>query len=85
MEARNNEEQKQSNQHEDLIDQINEANEEIMILKAQNERIRNELNYEREINDRTMRELRFEKKNNERLKTDLNAEKQINERMMKSQ
>ena len=41
--TRNNEEQNQSNQHEDLIDQIIEANEEIGILKAQNERIRNDL------------------------------------------
>ena len=48
LEARNNEQQNQSNQHEDLIDQITEVNEEIMILKAQNERIRNDLNYERE-------------------------------------
>ena len=75
LEARNNEEQNQSNQHEDLIDQITKANEEIGILKAQNERIINDLNYEREINERTMRELRSEKKINERLKNDLNTEK----------
>ena len=60
LEARNNEEKNQSNQHEDLIDQISEANQEIKILKAQNERIRNDLNYEREINERIMRELRSE-------------------------
>ena len=83
LEARNNE--KYNQQHEDLIDQISEANQEIRILKAQNERITNDLNYKREINERTMRELRFEKKINERLKNDLNAKKQINERMMKSQ
>ena len=58
LEARNNEEQNQSFQHEDLIDQIIEANEEIRILKAQNEIILNDLNFEREINERTMRELR---------------------------
>ena len=85
LEARNNEQQNQSNQHEDLIDQIIEANEEIRILKAQNERIRNDLKYEREINERIVRELRSEKKINEKLKNDLNAEKKINERMIKSQ
>ena len=47
MEARNNENQNQFLQHEDLIDQISEANEEIRILKAENERIRNELNFEK--------------------------------------
>ena len=62
MEARNNEQKNQSNEYEDLIDQIIEANEEIRILKAQNERIRNDFNYEREINERIVRELRFEKK-----------------------
>ena len=63
LEARNNEQQNQSNQHEDLIDQITEENEEIRVLKAQNERIRNDLNCEREINERILRELRSEKKN----------------------
>ena len=36
LEARNNEDQNQSLQHEDLIDQISKANEEIRILKAEN-------------------------------------------------
>ena len=85
LEARNNEEQNQSNQHEDLIDQINGANEEIRILKAHSKRIRSDLNYEREINERIMRELRCENKIVEKLKNDLNAEKIINERMLKSQ
>lgn len=55
LEARNNEEKNQSNRHKDLIDQITGANEKIMILKAQNERIRSDLNYEREINERIIR------------------------------
>ena len=57
----------------------------IRILKAQNERIRNDLNYEREINERLLRELRSEKKINEKLKNDLKDENLINERMIKSQ
>ena len=61
MEARNNEEQNQSTQHEDLFDQISIANEEIKILKIENERIINDLNFERRINERTMKELRTEK------------------------
>ena len=44
LEARNHEQQNQSSQNEDLVDQISEANEEIKILKAQNERIRNDCN-----------------------------------------
>ena len=75
MEAKNHEQQNQSNQIEDLIDQIFEENEEIRILKAQNERIRNDLNYEREINEMIVRELISKKKINEKLKNDLNAEK----------
>ena len=47
LEARNNEDQNQSLQHEDLIDQISKANEEMKILKEENERIRNYLNFER--------------------------------------
>ena len=75
MEARSNEDQNQSLKHEDLIDQMSNANEEIMTLREGNERIRNDLNYEREINERTLRELRSEKKINEKLKNDLNDEK----------
>ena len=85
LEARNNEEQNQSFQHEDLIDQITEANEEIRILKAENERIRNDLNFERQINERTRNELRSKNKISKKLKNDLNTKKQVNERMMKSQ
>ena len=61
MEARNHEQQNQSSQNEDLVDQISEANEEIRILKAQNEGIRNDLNHEREISERILRELRSKK------------------------
>ena len=61
MEARNTENQNQSLQHEDLIDQISNANEEIMTLRTENERIRNYLNFERQINERTRNELRSEK------------------------
>ena len=58
MEARNNEDQNQSLQHEDLIDQISEANKEITILKAKNERMRNDMNFERKLNERTRNDLR---------------------------
>ena len=75
MEARKNEEQNKYTQHEDLIDQISEANEEIRILKVENERIRNDLNFERQINERTRNELRSKKKINERLKNYLNTKK----------
>ena len=50
MEARNNEDQNQSLQHEDLVDQISNENEEIMTLMEENERLRNDLNFERKIN-----------------------------------
>ena len=59
------------NQHENLIDQISNASEEIMTLRSKNEIIRNEL--------------RSKKKISERLANDLNTKRQINERMMKSQ
>ena len=51
LEAINHEQQNQSSQNKDLVDQIFEGNEEIRILKAQNERIRNDLNHEREISN----------------------------------
>ena len=75
IDRRKNEIQNQSLQHEDLIDQLSNANEEIMSLMSKNERIRNDLNFERQINERTIRELRSEKKINESLKNDLNTEK----------
>ena len=66
LEARNNKDQNQSLQHEDLIDQIS---------RAENERIKNDLNFERQINERTRNELRSKKKINERLKNHLNTKK----------
>ena len=49
IERRNNEIQNEFLEHEDLTDQLSNANEEIRILKAQNERTRNDLNIERQI------------------------------------
>ena len=71
LNGRNNEIQNQSLQHEDLIDEISNANEEIMSMRWKNERIINDLYFERQIN--------------ERLRNYLNFEKQLNERIMKSQ
>ena len=51
LEIKSHEIHNQSHQHEDLMDQLSNANEEVRILKAQNERIRNELNTERQINE----------------------------------
>ena len=67
------------------MDQICNANEEIMSQRHINERLRNDLNLERQINEIIRNELRSTKKISERLKIDLNIEKKINERMMKSQ
>ena len=71
MDGRNNEIQNQSLQQADLIDQLSNANEEVMSPWSENERIRNDLNSKRQIN--------------ERLRNDLNFERQLNERIMKSQ
>ena len=46
IEIRDNETHNQSLEHEDLVDQLSNANEEINIIKAHNERMRNELNIE---------------------------------------
>ena len=51
-------------QNEDLADQLLNANEEIRIIKAQNERMRNELNIERQISESLRRDLRSERKIN---------------------
>lgn len=72
-------------QHEDLTNQLSNANEEIMYLRSENERIRNELNTERKINEILHNDLRTERQINESLENDLISEKQVNERMMKSQ
>ena len=67
------------------MDQLSNTNEEVRILKAHNERIRNELNTERQINESLQNDLRTERQINESLENDLVSEKQVNERMMKSQ
>jgi hypothetical protein len=74
-----------SHQHEDLLNQLSNANEEIRILRAQNERIRNDLNTEKQINGNLQSDLRSERQINESLENDLISERQVNERMMKSQ
>ena len=61
MDGRNNEIQNQSLQQEDLIDQLSNANEEIMSLRSKNERIRNDLNSERQINERLRNDLNSKK------------------------
>ena len=68
LEARNDEALRRQ---ESLINQLSNANEEIMSLRSKNENLRNDLIIERQVN--------------ERLKADLTSEKQLNERMMKSE
>ena len=53
MEVRNN----QSKQHEDLIDQLSNANEEIMNLISKNESLGNDLIIERQISERLKNDL----------------------------
>ena len=68
LEARNDEALRRQ---ESLINQLSNANEEIMSLRSENENLRNDLIIERQVN--------------ERLKADLTSKKLLNERMMKSQ
>ncbi|GLJ21215.1 hypothetical protein SUGI_0388620 [Cryptomeria japonica] len=51
IEGRNNE----IVQHEDLIEQLSNANEEIRILKEQNESLKNELDIQKQANERMMK------------------------------
>ena len=81
LEVRNN----QSLQHEDLVGQLSDANEEIMNLRSENESLRNDLITERQINASLQSDLRYERQINKSLENDLNVEKQVNERMIKSQ
>ena len=81
LEARNI----QSLQHEDLVGQLSNANEEILYLRSENESLRNDLITERQINASLQSDLRSERQINESLENDLITKKQINERMMKSQ
>ena len=55
MDGRNNEIQNQSLQQEDLIDKLSNANEEIMSLRFENEKMRNDLNSEKQLNERIMK------------------------------
>ena len=52
MDGRNNEIQNLSLQQENLIDQLSNANKKFMSLRFENERMRNDLNYESKINER---------------------------------
>ena len=81
LEVRNN----QFLQHENFIDQLSNANEEIMNLRSENESLRNDLITERQINASLQSDLRSERQINESLENDLITERQVNERMMKSQ
>ena len=66
MEGKDNEIQHLSLQQTNFINQLTNANEKIMNLRSENERLQNDLNFERKIN--------------ERMKNYLNSERQINER-----
>ena len=81
LETRNN----QFNQYDDVVDQLSNANEEIMYLRSENERLRNNLNAERQINESLQSDLRTKRQINESLENELITEKQVNERMIKSQ
>ena len=85
IDGKNNEIQNQSLQLENLIDQISNASEEIMTLRLENERIRDEMKYEKKISLTLVNDLNTERKINESLENELISEKQVNERMVKSQ
>ena len=55
IEGKDNEIQHLSLQQNDFINQLTNANEEIMNLRFKNERLQNDLNYERQINERMMK------------------------------
>ena len=55
MEGKYNEIQHISLQQIDFINQLTNANEEIMNLRSENERLHNDLNSERKINERVMK------------------------------
>ena len=55
MDGRNNEIQNQSLQQADLIDQLSNENEEIMSLRFKNEKMRNDLNSKKQLNERIMK------------------------------
>ena len=55
MEGKDNEIQHLSLQQTDFINQLTNANEEIMNLRSENERLQNDLICERKINERMMK------------------------------
>ena len=55
IEGKNNEIQHLSLQQTDFIDQLTNANEEIMNLRSENERLQNDLNTEKKTNERMMK------------------------------
>ena len=55
LEGKNNEIQHLSLQQEDFIDQLTNANEEIMNLRLENERLQNNLNTKKKTNERMMK------------------------------
>ena len=55
MEGKDNEIQHLSLQNTDFINQLTNANEEIMNLRSKNERLQNDLNFEKKINERMMK------------------------------
>ena len=55
MEGKENEIQHLSLQQSDFTNQLTNANEEIMNLRSENERLQNDLNSKRQINERMMK------------------------------
>ena len=55
MEGNNNEIQHLSLQQANFINQFTNANEEIMNIRSKNERLQNDLNIERQTNERMMK------------------------------
>ena len=55
LEGKDNEIQHLSLQQTDFINQLTNANEEIMNLRLENERLQNDLNSERQLNERMMK------------------------------
>ena len=56
IEEKNNKIQHLCVQQKDFIDQLTNANEEIMNLRSENERLQNDLNTEKKTNERMMKQ-----------------------------
>ena len=67
IEGKDNEIQHLSLQQTDFINQLTNANEEIMNLRSENETLLNDLNSERQINENLQNDLKSKKKLNERI------------------